>query len=176
MNFCDTGFFERMDPENPFLDCRFPRFKHSDFLYKLPREAVTKRDVSHAQDLSPRHKEKGHWGLTICNKHSSWRTSFPDRFPRLEGNEKMMVSGPPVYRPGLESIPDGRKNLSLRRLRWIENTNGGKVFETRAKDDRWDRYRPGAGPITRMDYGRHSLGTFRKKVLFFAGLLLLLLL
>jgi len=131
INFCSTGFFERLDPANPFFDARFPRFKHCDFLYKLPSEAVTKRDVRKAKDLSPRHKEKGTWGLTISNQHSPWRTSFPDRTNRLEGNETMKVTGPALYRTALESIPHGRTDLSQRRLRWIENTRGGKVFESR---------------------------------------------
>lgn len=166
-NFCDTGFFERLDPANPFLDARFPRFKHSDFLYKLPREAVTKRDVDRKRDWSPRHTEKGKWGLTVCNRHSPWRTSFPDRFPRLEGNESLKTTGPAVYRPGLESIPHGRSDLSHRRLRWLENTQGGKIFETRARDEKWNRYREGAGSITRATYteelpSRWS-GTMKKK-------------
>ena len=167
INFCDYSFFQRLDPQNPFLDARFPRFKHSDFLYKLPREAVTKKDVDRAKDLSPRHHERGKWGLTICNRHSPWRTSFPDRFPRLEGNDSLKVTGPPVYRTGLESIPHGRVDLSHRRLRWIENTRGGKVFETRARDEKWDRYREGAGPITRMNYKdeQSKFGTFKKAVM-----------
>lgn len=25
-NFCDTSFFQRLDPTHPFHDCRFPRY------------------------------------------------------------------------------------------------------------------------------------------------------
>lgn len=159
-NFCDPAFFKLLDPKNPFTDSRFPRYKHSDFLYSLPREAVTEQD-------SPRSSPR--WGETICNRHSKWRTSFPDRMPRLEGNDSMKVSGPATFKPGLESIPDGSKSLSERRLRWMENTRGGKIFETRARDERWDRYREGAGPITRTKFEFSQpvkrggvYGTFRK--------------
>jgi len=146
-NYCDYEYFHRMDAKNPFCDSRFPRYKHSDFLYKLPKEAVLDTDTA---GLSPRALEKNKWGLRISNKHAEWRSSFPDRFPRLEGNEAdYMVSGPQVYKPSLESIRNGKTDLSFRRLRYMENTKGGKIFETRARDEKWDRYREGAGPITR---------------------------
>jgi len=60
------------------------------------------RDVERSKTLSPRNKEKGMWGLTICNKHSPWRTSFPDRFRRLEGNDALKTTGPATFRPGID--------------------------------------------------------------------------
>ena len=55
------------------------------------------------------------WGETICNRHSQWRTSFPDRMSRLDGNDSLKVSGPAVFKTSLESIPDGSASLSKRR-------------------------------------------------------------
>jgi len=58
----------------------------------------------------------------------------------------------------------------------MENTKGGKIFESRARDEKWDRYREGAGPIARMPFPdktqlilgpnvpQGQYGTFKQKV------------
>ncbi|CAD7942509.1 unnamed protein product [Amoebophrya sp. A25] len=168
-NYCDYEFFKRMNVKDNFVEARFPRFKHADFLYKLPNAAVTRGDVEVAKakgELSPRGNEKAEWGTTCDNHHVQQRTAFPERCREIEGNDKMMMSGPPVFKTAMDNLKNGSQDLSYRRLRYMERTDGGRVFETRARDERWDRFREGAGAITRTKFApkeqlKQRYGTFR---------------
>ncbi|CAD7939503.1 unnamed protein product [Amoebophrya sp. A120] len=170
-NFCDYEFFRRMNIKDNFVEARFPRFKHADFLYKLPDCAVTQRDADDAKErgsLSPRGHGPGKttWGMTIDNHHCQQRTAFPERMRDVEGNKEMMNSGPAVFKTVMDNLANGSRDLSFRRLRYMEKSKGGKTFETRARDEKWNRFREGAGPITRTKFlnvneAKARYGTFR---------------
>jgi len=143
-HWCDPGFLERMDVTNPMKLSHFPRYKNFDGQVKNPPEAVMENDVV----LSPRGERR--WGATICNTHSPWRSSFPDRMPRLEGNDRDMTTGMKCYKTALESIPNGRENLSYRRLRYMKKTQCGKVFNNSQGNRMFaNRWKEGADAITR---------------------------
>ena len=104
--------------------------------------------------------ERGTWGQTICEHHSTWRTAFPDRFPRLEGNPRDMNTGMRVYKHALDSIPNGRQDLDMRRLKFLEKTRGGARFHQPLQ--RWDRFRQGAPSIPQIpigSFGERRMGT-----------------
>ncbi len=101
-------------------------------------------------------KDKKRWGQTVDGHPSEWRTSFPDRMHRLAGHDQNRTTGEAIFRPALETIPNGREDISLRRLKFLEKTAGGEIFRRRARDERWDRFREGAASIPSIPIHLHK--------------------
>ena len=101
-------------------------------------------------------KERARWGQTVDGHPSEWRTSFPDRMHRLAGHDSNKTTGEAVFRPALENIPNGREDISLRRLKFLEKTAGGEIFRRRARDEKWDRFREGAASIPTIPIHLHK--------------------